>query len=137
MAVDPGIQSLLDIGQTEKPIIMAGVGSGLTAKGAVLGGADLLAVYNTAVYRIKGLPTALAFLPYDDANQLTLTAAPEIIANAGNVPVLLGFGAHDPRMPGSIIPNPCNIPLIILLYTAIWVLPVLNEFQSRSLSPRS
>jgi predicted TIM-barrel enzyme len=85
--------------QTGYPVILAGVGSGLTAKAAVRGGADILAVYNTAVYRIKGLPTALAFLPYDDANQLTLTAAPEIIANAGNVPVLLGFGAHDPRMP--------------------------------------
>jgi predicted TIM-barrel enzyme len=85
--------------ESEYPVILAGVGSGLTAKAAVRGGADLLAVYNTAVYRIKGLPTALAFLPYDDANQLTLTAAPEIIANAGDVPVLLGFGAHDPRMP--------------------------------------
>ena len=69
MVVDPKIKSLLEVRQAGKPIIAAGVGSGLTAKGAVMGGADLLAVYNTAVYRIQGLPTALAFLPYDDANE--------------------------------------------------------------------
>jgi predicted TIM-barrel enzyme len=79
------------------PVIVAGVGCGLTAAGAAQGGADLLAVYNTAVYRVRGLPTALAFLPYDDCNALTLAAAPEVLAAAGNVPVLLGFGAHDPR----------------------------------------
>ena len=79
------------------PLIVAGVGSGLTARGAASGGADMLAVYNTAVYRVRGVPTSLAFLPYDDANALTLAAAPEVIAAAGHVPVLLGFGAHDPR----------------------------------------
>lgn len=81
------------------PVIVAGVGSGLTARGASKGGADLLAVYNTAVYRVLGIPTALAFLPYDDANALTLRAAPEVIAAANETPVLLGFGAHDPRYP--------------------------------------
>ncbi|MCK4900219.1 MAG: phosphoenolpyruvate hydrolase family protein, partial [Anaerolineales bacterium] len=81
------------------PIIVAGVGSGLTAKAAVAGGADMLAVYSTAILRVRGVPTALAFLPYDNANELTMTAAPEVLANAGNVPVILGFGAHDPRVP--------------------------------------
>lgn len=99
MAVDPRIKDLLEIRMAGRPVIMAGVGSGLTAKGAAQGGADLLAVYNTAVYRIQGLPTALAFLPYDDANQLTMSTAPEVMANAGDTPVLLGFGAHDPRKP--------------------------------------
>jgi predicted TIM-barrel enzyme len=78
-------------------VILAGVGSGLTARAAAKGGADLLAVYNTAIYRIRGVPTALAFLPYDNANELTLRVAPEVRANAGDVPVLVGFGAHDPR----------------------------------------
>ncbi len=81
------------------PIIVAGVGSGLTAKAARAGAADMIAVYSTAVYRIRGLPTSLAFLPYDDANALTLSVLPEILANVRDVPVLAGFGAHDPRMP--------------------------------------
>jgi predicted TIM-barrel enzyme len=79
-------------------VVVAGVGSGLTALGAKDGGADVLAVYSTAVYRIKGLPSALAFLPYDDANQLTLSAAREILPLVQGMPTLLGFGVHDPRV---------------------------------------
>jgi len=78
-------------------IIVAGVGSGLTAAGAVAGGADLLACYGTAAYRILGVPTALAFLPYDDANALTLDLLPTIVGRAGDTPVIAGLGAHDPR----------------------------------------
>lgn len=81
-----------------RPLICAGVGSGVTARGAVEGGADVLAVYNTAVYRIMGLPTALAFLPYDNANQLTFDVLPQVMAAAGSTPVLAGIGVHDPRV---------------------------------------
>lgn len=80
-----------------RPIIVAGVGCGLTAGGAAQGGADLLCAYNTAAYRIQGLSTALAFLPYDDCNTLAFRIAPEVIAAAGDTPVALGLGAHDPR----------------------------------------
>ena len=83
--------------RARRSLVVAGVGSGITARGAASGGADALAVYNTAVYRIKGLPTALAFLPYDDCNAITLDAAPEVIAAAGSTPVFIGFGAHDQR----------------------------------------
>lgn len=78
-------------------IVIAGVGSGITAAAAVAGGADLLATYGTAAYRILGVPTALAFLPYDDANLLTLGLLPPIVERAGDVPVIAGLGAHDPR----------------------------------------
>jgi predicted TIM-barrel enzyme len=78
-------------------IVVAGVGSGLTASAAVAGGADLIATYGTAVYRILGVPTALAFLPYDDANRLTFGLLPEIVARSGATPVVAGLGAHDPR----------------------------------------
>lgn len=78
-------------------IIIAGVGSGLTAKGASAGKADFLATYNTAVYRIHGVPTAMAFLPYDDCNQLAIDTLPQILANSGSTPVIIGLGAHDPR----------------------------------------
>ncbi len=83
----------------DEAIVVAGVGSGLTASGAVDGGADLLACYGTAAYRILGVPSALAFLPYDDANQLTLDLLPLVVGRAGDVPVIAGLGAHDPRRP--------------------------------------
>jgi predicted TIM-barrel enzyme len=78
-------------------IVVAGVGSGLTAAGAAAGGADLLACYGTAAYRILGVPTALAFLPYDDTNALTLDLLPTVVGRAGDTPVIAGLGAHDPR----------------------------------------
>jgi predicted TIM-barrel enzyme len=61
--------------KAKKPIIAAGVGCGLTARGASAGGADVLAVYNTAIYRIRNLPSILAFLPGDDPNTMTCDAA--------------------------------------------------------------
>lgn len=81
----------------EAPLLVVGVGSGLTARGAAEGGADLLACYSTACYRVAGLPSALAFLPYDDANERALAALPEVVAAVSGRPVLVGLGAHDPR----------------------------------------
>lgn len=78
-------------------IVVAGVGSGITAAAAAAGGADLLATYGTAVYRILGVPTVLAFLPYDDANKLTLELLPLVVERAAGLPVIGGLGAHDPR----------------------------------------
>ena len=78
-------------------IVGSGCGSGLSAKGAVAGGADFLACYSTAVYRTRGLPTLLSFLPYDDCNKITQEAFPNVKVGSGDKPVLLGVGAHDLR----------------------------------------
>lgn len=99
METEPFIRHLSEMRRRGEAIIVAGVGSGLTSRAARLGGADLIATYNTALYRIQGIPTALAFLPYDNCNALTLSIAPQVLAAAGKTPVLLGFGAHDPRQP--------------------------------------
>lgn len=79
------------------PIIGVGVGNGLNAHAAAEGGADFLATYSTAIYRTQGLPSMLSFLPYDNCNRMTLDILPTISSNSGNVPLLAGLGAHDPR----------------------------------------
>lgn len=94
----PHLAALRASADAGRPIIASGIGCGLTAQGAMQGGADLLAVYNTAVYRIRNLPSILAFLPGEDPNQVTRTAAVEVVANAGRCPVLLGFAAHNPQL---------------------------------------
>jgi predicted TIM-barrel enzyme len=94
----PGRAKLSSSARAKKPLIIAGVGCGLTARGASEGGADLLAVYNTAIYRIRNLPSILAFLPGDDPNALTRATAAEVVANAGDRPVLLGFAVHNPQL---------------------------------------
>ena len=78
-------------------IVGSGCGSGLSSKGAREGGADFLACYSTAVYRTRGMPTLLSFLPYDDCNKITLEAFPNVKVGSGDLPVLIGMGAHDPR----------------------------------------
>ena len=89
------LRSLVDTGS---PILVAGVGSGITARGAVDGGADVLAAYHTAIFRIRNLPTVLSLLPGEEPNRMTFGVAPEVVASAGDRPVVLGLSAHDPRV---------------------------------------
>lgn len=96
--IHPALTEVNDSVRGGRPVIVAGVGSGLTAAGAVQGGADLLAVYNTAVYRNRNLPSILAFLPGDDPNRVTFEAAPTVVANAGGRPVIVGLTAHNPQL---------------------------------------
>jgi len=80
-------------------LLVSGVGSGLTGAAAVKGGADILAVYHTAAYRIQGIPSILSNLPYDDCNDVTLRLLPQILVTSGDTPVIAGLGAHDVRKP--------------------------------------
>jgi predicted TIM-barrel enzyme len=81
-----------------KPILMFGAGIGLTAKSAELGGADIIAVYSTAIYRMRGLPTLMAFMPYSDANEHVREMAREILPAVREAPCIVGIGAHDPTL---------------------------------------
>ena len=99
MTPDEIMAGLRGVVRAGGPIVMAGVGSGLTAAGAASGGAHLIAAYSTAVYRCRGLPSVLSFLPYDDANALAFAVAGDVVEQARGRPVILGVGAHDRRRP--------------------------------------
>ena len=99
MTRDEVMAGLCNVVRAGGPIVMAGVGSGLTAAGAASGGAHLIAAYSTAVYRCRGLPSVLSFLPYHDANALVFAVAGDVVEQARGRPVSLGVGAHDPRRP--------------------------------------
>jgi len=81
-----------------QPLLMFGAGTGLTAKCADLGGADLVAVYSTAKYRMMGLPTLLAWMPYEDCNHRVREMAEEIIPVVKKAPCIAGIGAHNPAV---------------------------------------
>ncbi len=81
-----------------RPLLLWGAGSGLSAKSAVQGGADLIAVYSTAILRMRGLPSLLSSLPYFDSNNLLLEASGEILPLVNNTPLLAGVGAHNPLL---------------------------------------
>ena len=84
--------------KSKKPILMFGAGIGITAKSAELGGADIIAVYSTAIYRMRGLPTLMAFMPYSDANEHVRRMAREILPAVKEAPCIVGIGAHDPTL---------------------------------------
>lgn len=84
--------------EAKKPLLMFGAGIGLTAKCAELGGADLIAVYSTAIYRMMGQHTLMAFLPYSNANEHVAKMACEILPAVKETPCIVGIGAHDPSL---------------------------------------
>jgi predicted TIM-barrel enzyme len=84
--------------QAGRPVIMFGAGIGLTAKCAERGGADLIGIYSTAIFRMRGMPSLLAWLPYGDANEHLIGMAREILPAVKDVPCIAGIGAHDPAL---------------------------------------
>ncbi len=81
--------------ESKKPLLMFGAGIGLTAKCAEIGGADLIGVYSTAMVRMKGLPSLLAWLPYSNVNEDLLSLARQILPVVKQTPLIAGVGAHD------------------------------------------
>ena len=82
--------------ETGKPIFMFGAGTGLTAKCAELGGADLIGIYSTAFYRMQGISSLMAWLPYSNANDELINSAKHILPVIKKAPCIAGIGAHDP-----------------------------------------
>lgn len=84
-----------------EPVIGAGAGTGLSAKCAEEGGADLIIVYNSGRYRMAGRGSLAGLLPYGDANQVVVEMAAEVLPVVHHTPVLAGVCGTDPfrRMP--------------------------------------
>ena len=57
-------------------IIGAGAGTGLSAKCAEEGGADLIIIYNSGRYRMAGRGSMAGLMPYGDANAIVMDMAP-------------------------------------------------------------
>jgi predicted TIM-barrel enzyme len=84
-----------------RPIIGAGAGTGLSAKCAEAGGADLIIIYNSGRYRMAGRGSLAGLLPYGDANAIVVEMAGEVLPVVREAPVLAGVCGTDPfrRMP--------------------------------------
>ncbi|MEA4906922.1 MAG: phosphoenolpyruvate hydrolase family protein [Anaerolineaceae bacterium] len=84
--------------QQGQAVLMFGAGTGLTAKCAEQGGADLIGIYSTAIYRMRGQSSLMAWLPYSNANEHLLHMAREILPAVKHTPCVAGIGAHDPEL---------------------------------------
>jgi predicted TIM-barrel enzyme len=79
-----------------KPVIGAGAGTGLSAKCAEAGGADLIIIYNSGRYRMAGRGSLAGLMPYGDANAIVVEMAGEVLPVVRDVPVLAGVCGTDP-----------------------------------------
>jgi len=81
---------------TGRPIIGAGAGTGISAKCAEAGGADLIIVYNSGRYRMAGHGSLAGLLAYGDANAIVVSMAREVLPVVKRTPVLAGVNGTDP-----------------------------------------
>ncbi len=79
-----------------KPIIGAGAGTGISAKCAEKGGADLIIIYNSGRYRMAGRGSLAGLLAYGDANAIVVEMASEVLPVVKETPVLAGVNGTDP-----------------------------------------
>jgi predicted TIM-barrel enzyme len=79
-----------------RPIVGAGAGTGLSAKCAEAGGADLIIIYNSGRYRMAGRGSLSGLMPYGDANAIVVDMAREVLPVARSTPVLAGVCGTDP-----------------------------------------
>lgn len=79
------------------PVYVVGAGSGISAKIAELGGADVVATYAMARYRMWGHSSMAGYLSICDNNQVALDMGErEVIPAVREVPVVAGLLGVDP-----------------------------------------
>ncbi len=79
-----------------KPIIGCGAGTGISAKFAEAGGADIIIIYNSGRYRMAGRGSLAGLLPYGDANGIVVEMASEVLPVVRDTPVQAGVCGTDP-----------------------------------------
>ena len=78
------------------PIVGCGAGTGISAKMAEAGGADMAIIYNSGRYRMAGRGSLAGMLAYGDANAIVVEMAAEVLPVVRDMPVLAGINGTDP-----------------------------------------
>ena len=79
-----------------RPVVGCGAGTGISAKCAEAGGADLIIIYNSGRYRMAGRGSLAGLMPYGDANGIVVEMAAEVLPVVSDTPVLAGVCGTDP-----------------------------------------
>jgi predicted TIM-barrel enzyme len=93
---DEALKNLRAQAAAGRPIIGCGAGTGISAKCAEAGGADLMIIYNSGRYRMAGRGSLAGLLPYGDANGIVVEMAAEVLPVVKKTPVLAGVCGTDP-----------------------------------------
>jgi predicted TIM-barrel enzyme/AraC-like DNA-binding protein len=82
-----------------KPVIGVSVGAGISAKYAVMGGADMIFALNSGRFRQMGFSSLAGMMPYENSNNMVLEfGAKEILRVVRETPVIFGLCASDPTI---------------------------------------
>ncbi len=88
-------QNTLDKGQS---LIVAGAGTGISAKFIEKGGADMLIIYNSGRFRMAGAGSTCGLMAYGDSNAIAMDIGEhEVLPIVDEIPVACGVNATDPR----------------------------------------
>lgn len=80
-----------------RPALVVGAGTGISAKFAERGGADLVGVYNSGKFRMDGHGSLAGLMPYGDANGMVLElGARTVLPVVHEAPVIAGICGSDP-----------------------------------------
>lgn len=80
-----------------RPIIGAGAGTGISAKFAERGGADLILIYNSGRYRMNGHGSNAGLMPIGDANAIVMEMGErDVLPVVESTPVIAGVNGTDP-----------------------------------------
>jgi predicted TIM-barrel enzyme len=79
-------------------LIVAGAGSGISAKFIEKGGADMIIIYNSGRFRMMGHGSTAGMMAYGDANAIAMEIGEyEVLPVVEEIPVICGVHATDPR----------------------------------------
>jgi predicted TIM-barrel enzyme len=90
------LRRLQELNKAGRPIVGCGAGTGISAKFAEAGGADLIIIYNSGRYRMAGRGSLAGLMPYGDANGIVVEMAAEVLPVVKDTPVLAGVCGTDP-----------------------------------------
>jgi predicted TIM-barrel enzyme len=90
------VRRLREVAGAGRLLIGAGAGTGISAKCAETGGADLIIIYNSGRYRMAGRGSLAGLLAYGDANAIVVEMAREVLPVVKTTPVLAGVNGTDP-----------------------------------------
>jgi len=79
-----------------KPLLGVGAGTGISAKCAEKGGADMIIIYNSGRYRMAGRGSLAGLMSYGDANGIVVEMSSEVLPVVKDTPVLAGVCGTDP-----------------------------------------
>ena len=79
-----------------KPILDYCAGSGISAKMAEVGGADIIIVSNSGRYRMAGRNSIAGLMAYGDANGIVTEMAKEVLSVVKKTPVIAAVNGTDP-----------------------------------------